>query len=150
MADAFTAVLEANERYAEGFALAGLSGTAARGLAVITCMDSRIEPLAMLGLKPGDAKIMRNAGARVTEDVLRTLELATRELGVTHVAVVVHTDCAAGKRLRDQRATLLADLARIRDEASISVTYDLIGLCYDVATGRLDVVVPVDEVRAHE
>ena len=73
MNGAFDDVLAANEAYAGGFQLGGLDGRAARGLlAVLTCMDSRIEPLRMLGLEPGDAKILRNAGARVTDDVLRT------------------------------------------------------------------------------
>src|SRR5262249_58644442 len=66
---------------------------AAQGLAVLTCIDSRIEPLAMLGLKPGDVKILRNAGARVTEDVLRTLVLAHYLLGATRAMVIAHTDC---------------------------------------------------------
>ena len=65
----------------------------AAGLAVVTCMDSRIDPLRMLGLAPGDAKIVRNAGARVTDDVLRTLVLASYLLGVNRVMVVPHTDC---------------------------------------------------------
>ena len=79
--DPFADVLAANEQFAEGFALSDLPGTAARGLAVLTCMDSRIDPLRMLGLEPGDAKILRNAGARVTDDVLRTLVLASYLLG---------------------------------------------------------------------
>src|SRR4029077_18695339 len=61
---------------------------------VLTCIDSRIDPLAILGLRTGDAKIMRNAGARVTDDSLRSLILATNLLGVTRVCVVQHTDCA--------------------------------------------------------
>src|SRR3954451_21824202 len=89
----FDDVLEANEAYVAGFQLAGLQARAARGLAVLTCMDSRIEPLAMLGLGPGDAKILRNAGARVTDDVLRTLVLASYLLGVDRVMVIAHTDC---------------------------------------------------------
>ncbi len=64
-----------------------------RSLAVITCMDSRIDPLNVLGMKPGDVKILRNAGARVTDDVLRTLVLATYLLGVRRVLVMPHTDC---------------------------------------------------------
>src|SRR5690348_10015168 len=91
--DAFEDVLAANEEYARGFRLAGLTGRAAKGLAVLTCMDTRIEPLAMLGLAPGDAKILRNAGARVDAGVLATLALAHRLLGVTRVMVVAHTDC---------------------------------------------------------
>ena len=80
--ETFDDVLAANEAYAQGFRLEGLEPVAAKGLAVLTCMDSRIEPLAMLGLAPGDAKILRNAGARVTDDVLRTLVLASYLLGV--------------------------------------------------------------------
>ena len=91
-------MLAANESYARDFRLAGLQPRAARGLAVLTCIDSRIEPLKMLGLAPGDAKILRNAGARVTDDVLRTLVLATYLLGVDRAMVVAHTNCrmAAG------------------------------------------------------
>jgi carbonic anhydrase len=92
-ADPFADVLAANEAYAREFRLQGLAGNAARGLAVLTCIDSRIEPLAMLGLEPGDAKILRNAGARVTDDVLRTLVLATYLLGVQRVMIVAHTNC---------------------------------------------------------
>ena len=80
---------------------------------MLTCIDSRIEPLAMLGLAPGDAKILRNAGARVTDDVLRSLVLAVNLLGVNRVCVVQHTGCrltgasnedAAGDARRDVRA----------------------------------------------
>jgi hypothetical protein len=91
--DTFADVLAANDGYMRDFRFEGLSGTAARGLAVLTCMDSRIEPLAMLGLRPGDAKILRNAGARVTDDVLRTLVLASYLLGVDRVMIIAHTNC---------------------------------------------------------
>lgn len=86
-------MLAANAEYVAGFPLAGLAPRAAKGLAVLTCMDSRIEPLAMLGLAPGDAKILRNAGGRVTDDALRTLVLARYLLGVERVMVVAHTRC---------------------------------------------------------
>src|SRR5271155_6042481 len=85
--------MTANAEYAAHFALAELPATAAKGLAVVTCMDSRIDPLGMLGLKPGDAKILRNAGARATRDVLRTLVLATYLLGVNRVMIVAHSNC---------------------------------------------------------
>ena len=74
----FDELLAANTSYADEFLLEGIAPVAARGFALVTCMDSRIEPLTMLGLHPGDAKILRNAGARVTPDVLRSLVLATR------------------------------------------------------------------------
>lgn len=89
--DAFSDVLRANEAYARTHS--GVEGGAARKLAVLTCMDSRIDPLAMLGLELGDAKIIRNAGARVTDDVVRTLVLAVHLLGVERVMVVAHTRC---------------------------------------------------------
>jgi carbonic anhydrase len=89
----FADILAGNNRYAESYDLAGLAPIAAKGLAVLTCMDSRIDPLGMLGISRGDAKIMRNAGARVTDDVLRTLVLATYLLGVSRFMVVAHTNC---------------------------------------------------------
>ncbi len=97
----FDDFLEANARYVEEFALAGIPARAAKGFALVTCMDSRIEPLAMLGLVPGDAKILRNAGARVTPDVLRSLILATNFLGVSRIAVMQHTNCALADRTDD-------------------------------------------------
>src|SRR3954453_13309411 len=89
----FADVLAGNERHASAYRPAQREGRAAKGLALLTCMDSRIDPLAMLGLQAGDAKILRNAGARVTDDVLRTLVLATYLLGVHRVMVVAHTNC---------------------------------------------------------
>jgi len=90
----FDDLLAANAAYARTHALAGLPARAQRGLAVLTCIDSRIDPLALAGLRAGDAKIIRNAGARVTADALRSLVLAVNLLGVTRVCVVQHTDCA--------------------------------------------------------
>ena len=91
-------LLNANKAYASDFALAGIPAPAAKGFALVTCMDSRIEPLAMLGLVPGDAKIIRNAGGRVTPDALRSLILATNLLNVHRIAVMQHTDCAMADR----------------------------------------------------
>ena len=99
----FDDILAANRRYAESFALAGLDPRAARALGVLTCIDSRIEPLDMLGLAPGDAKILRNAGARVTDDVLRTLVLASYLLGVDRAMVVAHTKCRMASGYRSAR-----------------------------------------------
>ncbi len=90
----FDDLLEANRRYRRDFHDSGMQGVAAKGLAVLTCIDSRIDPLALLGLRAGDAKIIRNAGARVTDDALRSLVLAVNLLGVTRVCVVQHTSCA--------------------------------------------------------
>ncbi len=134
----FDEVLAANATYSQTYDHAGLAAVAAKGLAVLTCMDSRIDPLRMLGLQPGDAKILRNAGARVTDDVLRTLVLASHLLGVDRVMVVAHTRCrmttegeedvhaairdAGGPDTRsipflttgDQEESLRADVQRVR------------------------------------
>ena len=158
---AFADILAANRAYAAEFRLAGLRPEAARGLAVVTCIDSRIEPLTMLGLVPGDAKILRNAGARVTDDALRSLVLAVHLLGVERVAVIAHTRCrmtdASDAELRDEIAaragasadgwafhavgdqleTLHADVAAIRACLLIPRTVELGGFVYDVDTGRL-------------
>ena len=163
MTDPFADVLAANDAYRQGFGLAGLEARAARGLAVLTCMDSRIEPLAMLGLRPGDAKILRNAGARVTDDVLRTLVLATYLLGVERAMIVAHTKCrmaagdeddvhaavadAGGPDTRslaflvaaDQEATLRADVQRVRSWPYLA-GLQVGGFLYDVDTGRLSLI----------
>jgi carbonic anhydrase len=89
----FEDVLASNQLFTQTFTSENLTGTAVKGLAIVTCMDSRIDPLRIVGMHAGDAKILRNAGARVTEDVLRTLVLATHLLGVNRVLVMPHTDC---------------------------------------------------------
>ena len=156
----FADVLAANEEYADGFPLAGLPSRAAKGLAVLTCMDSRIEPLDMLGLRPGDAKILRNAGARVTDDVLRTLVLAHYLLGVDRAMVIAHTDCAMATGteediqravheaggpdtpgidflfMGDQQATVREDVERIRGWPYLA-RLDVGGFLYDVGTGHV-------------
>ncbi len=155
---AFDDVLTANGAYATSFRLAGLPARAAKGLAVVTCMDSRIEPLQMLGIAPGDAKILRNAGARVTDDVLRTLVLAVHLLGVRRVMVVPHTNCKMASAtaeevnatlaekgldsrsldfgmIADQEATLRADVQRIDSWPFLHNDVEVGGFLYDVDTG---------------
>src|SRR6185503_15121357 len=101
--------LDANSHYQAQFQGRGLAGRAAKGLCVLTCIDSRIDPLAMLGLQPGDAKIIRNAGARVTDDALRSLILATNFLDVTRVALVQHTECAVVGTAEDEMRKKVED-----------------------------------------
>jgi len=76
-------------------AASALSRRPARALAILTCMDCRIDPLDALGLSLGDAVVLRNAGAQVSDDVLRSLQMAHDVLGVRTVHVIGHTDCAA-------------------------------------------------------
>jgi carbonic anhydrase len=103
----------ANRLYAIRFDLAGRPARAAAGLAVVTCMDPRIDPLAVLGLVPGDAVVLRNPGAQVTEDVLRALVLGCHLLGVERVAVVAHTGCAMASASQAEIERIVADRASI-------------------------------------
>jgi carbonic anhydrase len=79
------------------------------GVAILTCMDTRIDPARMFGLQPGDAHILRNAGGVVTDDVIRSLVLSQRALGTRHTVLVHHTDCGLQKITDDE---FLADLER--------------------------------------
>ena len=96
MTDVFDDLSAGNERYVRTHRRLA-SGVPARGLAVVTCMDARIDPLRVLHLKLGDAVIMRVAGARIDETVLSNLSVATAALHVHRVLVMAHTDCAANK-----------------------------------------------------
>lgn len=161
----FSDVLTANAGYAADFRGLGLGGRAAKGLAIITCMDSRIDPLSIVGMGPGDVKILRNAGARVTEDVLRTLVLATYLLEVDRVLVLPHTRCKMVgtaeedihaliaeqygvdtrsmefRTVEDERAALRRDLRRIRSFPLLPDELVVGGAVYDVDTGELH---PID------
>lgn len=161
----FEDILSANSQFANGFQHSELTGTALRGLAIVTCMDSRISPLAAVGMQAGDAKILRNAGARVTDDVLRTLVLASYLLGVNRILVMPHTDCRMAiadeaaihstikeqygidtsslefRTVSDQRAALIEDVARIRSYPLLQKGVSVAGAIYDVSTGQLE---PID------
>src|SRR3954451_24888809 len=80
---------------AASLAAPGLGAAPRRRVTVLTCMDARIDPVAMLGLEPGDAHVLRNAGGIVTDDVLRSLLLSQRLLGTRAVMVIHHTRCGA-------------------------------------------------------
>lgn len=157
--DAFADLLAANADYVTGFDLGDLPAPPRRHLAVVTCMDCRIDPLAVLGLLPGEAHVMRNAGARVTDDVLRSLIKSVNQLGVTRVAVMHHTDCGAAKivlselrtavetatgndpddvefhLIHDQDEALAADVDAVRTCPYLPPGTEVAGFLYDVATG---------------
>ena len=158
----FDDLLAANRLFAESFELSGFDGVAHAGVAVVTCMDSRIDPLGMLGLKPGDAKIFRNPGGRVTQQALEALVLGVHILEVTRVLVVPHTNCAMATStqnelreivsassgqdaswqsfgvVEDQRAALGEDVARVRSHPLIPDSVKVGGFLYDVETGLLE------------
>lgn len=86
--------LARNAEFARRFARADLATRPSRGLVVVTCMDARMQPESFLGLSSGDAHILRNAGAVVSEDVLRSLVLSTHLMQTRNVFVIGHTQCA--------------------------------------------------------
>jgi carbonic anhydrase len=107
----------------------------ARGLAIVTCMDCRIDPLAAVGVSLGDAVVLRNAGAQISDDVLRSLKVAQDVLGVRTVYVIGHTDCAAHGGDNDAAAAAAEDggerVAAVLPNMRVEV-----GL-FDLATGAL-------------
>jgi carbonic anhydrase len=152
-------MLEAAGQRADALAAPGLSPRPRRHVAVLACMDTRIDPLAMLGLEAGDAKILRNAGARVTEEVLGTLVVARYLLDVERLMVIAHTGCrmvgeagdleaairAAGgpdtsglpiRTAPDQEAAVRSDVELARSFESLA-GLQVGGFLYDVETGRL-------------
>jgi carbonic anhydrase len=158
----FDDLVSANRAYADRFSSPDLPGAAAAGVGVVTCMDSRIDPLPMLGLGLGDAKVLRNPGARVDHATLEALVLAVHLLGVTRILVVPHTRCAvasstadelrarveeaSGDRaddvrmpaVRDQLESLADDVQKIRTHRLITDAVAVGGFVYDVDTGLLE------------
>ncbi|MDP9823429.1 beta-class carbonic anhydrase [Nocardioides massiliensis] len=158
----FDDLLAANRDFSAHFDLGGFDGKAHAGVAIVTCMDSRIDPLGMVGLKPGDAKIFRNPGGRVTDAALEALVLGAHLLSVERILIVPHTRCAMASasenELRekvgasagcdawwqsfgvvpDQRAALKDDVHRVTSHPLIPETVKVGGFLYDVDSGLLE------------
>ncbi len=158
-------LIAANRSFAADFDLGGFDGRAHAGVAIVTCMDSRIDPLRMLGLKHGDAKIFRNPGGRVTTAALEALVLGVHLLGVERVLVIPHTRCAmtahSEQELRelvgasagqdaswqqfnvvaDQAATLAEDVRKVQAHPLVPDSVLVGGFLYDVDTGLIDQLV---------
>jgi carbonic anhydrase len=157
----FEDLLAANRDYASTHELSGFDGIAHAGVAVVTCMDSRIDPLRMLGLQAGDAKIFRNPGGRVTPQALEALVLGVHLLNVRRILVVPHTRCAMATStleeirervgasagvdaswqtfgvVADQEAALAEDVAAVRSHPLIPDSVEVGGFVYDVDSGLL-------------
>jgi carbonic anhydrase len=150
-------LLAANEAYAAARANVA-DPRPGRRLAVVTCMDARIDVFAALGLHLGEALVIRNAGGRVTDDVLRSLALGTHVLGVDTVVVMQHTKCGlagvSDDELRDLTGAELGFLAigdhaaALRDDIDVLASKPYLepvrviaGLVYDVESGEIDDVV---------
>ena len=153
-------VIANNERYAAGFTKAGMPPVPAKGLAVLACMDARLDVHKILGLEEGDAHVIRNAGGVVTDDEIRSLAISQHLLGTEEIVLVHHTDCGmlkftddefAGKleeatgewppwsphSIADLDESVRASIRRITDSPFIPETDSVRGFVYDVETGRL-------------
>ncbi len=149
-----------NQRYAEAFSGGELAPAPRLRTAIVTCMDARIDPARILGLEPGDAHVMRNAGGLVTEDVIRSLAISQHELGTRGILVIQHTRCgllglddaalaqrledAAGSRpawsaggFADLEASVRAGVERVRSSPFLVHREAVRGFVYEVETGRL-------------
>lgn len=150
-------LLAANAAYAARFRDGSLASPPRLGLAILTCMDARIDPMRMFDLAPGDAHVVRNAGGRA-QDALRSLAISHAVLGTSHVVVVHHTDCGLlGTTNADLRTRFAArgvdagaidflpfddldesvreDMARLRASALLADGVRVDGFVYDVRTG---------------
>jgi carbonic anhydrase len=162
MSNEFDDLVAANADYATSFDGGNFDGVAHAGVAIVTCMDSRIDPLHMLGLDYGDAKIFRNPGGRVTEAALEALVLGCHLLGVERILIIPHTRCAmvlnsqqelqekvgasagvdaswhAFHVIEDQVVSLAEDVRRIRSHPLIPDSVPVGGFLYDVDTGLIE------------
>jgi carbonic anhydrase len=154
-------ILSANERYAAHFTWGDLPSPPRRRIAVVTCMDARLDPAHFLGLEEGDAHVIRNAGGVVSDDALRSLIVSHWLLGTQSALVIGHTDCGMAKFTDEElrarlRASTGADpsdvdfltfgavdeavrqsVDRIQATQLLPPEFGASGFVYDVATGRL-------------
>ena len=157
--------LASNRRYADGFDKGDLPLPPAHGLAVVACMDARLDVHRLMGLDEGDAHVIRNAGGVVTDDAIRSLTISQRLLGTREIALIHHTDCGmltfrdddvkdaieadtglrpafAMEAFQDLEADVRQSMARIQASPFIPHKNQVRGFVYDCATGRLNEVSP--------
>ncbi|MBP0462099.1 beta-class carbonic anhydrase [Streptomyces montanisoli] len=152
-------LVEANARYADSFEDPGLSARPSKRVAVVCCMDTRIDLANALGLKVGDHHTLRNAGGTVTDDVIRSLAVSQRALGTTSVVLVHHTRCGmttitegfrdeieeeVGQRptwpveaFKSAEQDVRQSIRRVRTSPFLPHVDDVRGFVFDVETGRL-------------
>ncbi len=156
-------LLAANKSYTENFTKGGKPMPPAKKVAVVACMDARIETGRLLGLEEGDAHVIRNAGGVVTDDVIRSLAISQRLLGTTEIVLIHHTDCGMltfkddGLKAQIEEDTGLRppfaleafsnpeddvrqSVRRIQASPFVPYKENIRGFVYDVETGRLNEV----------
>jgi len=155
--------LAANQNYANNFTKGGQPMPPAKKVAVVACMDARIETGRLLGLEEGDAHVIRNAGGVVTDDVIRSLAISQRLLGTTEIVLIHHTDCGmltfkddalksqieedtglrppfALEAFSDPEDDVRQSVRRIQSSPFVPRKDKIRGFVYDVETGRLNEV----------
>ncbi len=160
-------LLDHNRHFVERFTLGEMAPAPARKVAVVACMDTRLDVYAILGIGPGEAHIMRNAGGVVTDDVVRSLTLSQRALGTREIVLLHHTECGAAgvdeQQFRDDMEAATGarptwplhsfedvhddvrhSMAVLRSSPFLVDTDHIRGFVYDVRTGALDEVVTDD------
>ena len=160
---AISSFVSNNERYSEDFDKGNVPLPPAKQVAVVACMDARIETGRLLGLEEGDAHVIRNAGGVVTDDVIRSLAISQRLLGTREIMLIHHTDCGmvtfsddevkasieadtgvrppfALEAFPDAEADILQSIARIKASPFLPHKNKIRGFVYDVETGRLNEV----------
>jgi carbonic anhydrase len=153
-------LLRNNEAYAESFDKADLPLPPAKKVAVVACMDARLNPYGILGLQEGDAHIIRNAGGVVTDDEIRSLAISQRLLGTEEVILIHHTDCGmltftddefkaaiqkdtgikpewAVEAFPDLEEDVRQSIARVKASPFVPKKDAVRGFVYEVETGRL-------------
>lgn len=153
-------VTEANERYASGFAKSDLPMPPGRKLAVVTCMDARIDPAKALGLEEGDAHVIRNAGGLVNDETIRSLVISHHLLGTEEAIVIGHSECGmltftntdVHEKLGPESESIdfqpfpdVAERVRqsvetIRSNPLLADSFGATGFVYDVRSGRIEPV----------
>jgi carbonic anhydrase len=153
-------LIESNKSYADRFAKGDLPLPPARKVAVVACMDARLDPARILGLEEGDAHVIRNAGGVVTDDVIRSLTISQTLLGTEEIVLIHHTDCGmltftddelrarieretgikpawAPEAFADLDADVRQSIARIQASPFIPHRDRVRGFVYEVENGRL-------------
>ena len=164
MDNTIDALLGNNQVFAAGLAERHLDVEPQRQLAIVTCMDSRLDVFAALGLGPGEAHVLRNAGGVITDDVIRSLAISQRRLGTREVMLIHHTDCGMEKltdegfrveleeatgivpefpigAFRDVDEAVRESVLRVRRSPFVPHREAVRGFVYDVDTHRLREVV---------
>ena len=159
-------LLENNKAYAASFG-GELPLPPAKQIAVVACMDARLDVYRILGLHEGDAHVIRNAGGVITDDEIRSLTISQRLLGTKEIVLIHHTDCGmltftdeglkeqiqadtgirpewASEAFPDLDADVLQSIDRIRESPFVPVTDSVRGFVFDVARGALREVLPAD------